>query len=568
MAARRSAAASEQLLNFLRLACITLTSAESLLQQLLVEDLAATLKGVPELPPARVAEIFQRLKRPLLPPTVPERPPSKGGDSVQGFVALLLSDIVALVNRELKVLSERSVYPLSARPDHVLMRLRDAFSELSNALILVEDKMREADDANESVRSKLVREGSLDVVGYTISRVEHLRTMFPSAGSWVAFGVFTNGRSVRIFRVSMSEAPDGTVTPSVLATPLLPLLEGSGAVPEGFTALVRLLSASPAELCELAVPPADLSLSVAGAPLHVEDRLGTGGFTNVYATCFEGAAAVVKCALVGGRTPAARAGLAREASVLRALNDAGCPCVPRLLAVGDALSVTPGSGGGARPPRAAPSAPCLVLAPRGVPLCMFAVTLESDAARLALARRVARGALRALRGAHAAGFVHGDVRPSNLVLLADGDGDGDGDGVQLVDWGAAKPLGERGSSRWGTLPFVSDDVALCFSPPEPGLDQRPEDAAWEAAPATDLEPVAYLFAAVALCGAAACVPGWHDPLRATPRVSLPLPPPGGPADMVAARGAFLRDHAAQLGAPLFEFMRRVRAGETPYDFEF
>jgi hypothetical protein len=51
-------------------------------------------------------------------------------------------------------------------------------------------------------------------------------------------------------------------------------------------------------------------------------------------------------------------------------------------------------------------------------------------------------------------------------------------------------------------------------------------------------------------------------------MSPPLPPPGGPADMVAARRAFLHDHKAQLGAPLFEFLRRVRAGEMPYDFEF
>ena len=148
-----------------------------MLQELLVEDMAATLAGLPELPSARMEELFQRLKRPLLPPTAPERPPPKGGNSVQGFVTLLLSDIAKLVNSQLKVLSERAVYPLSARPDHLLVRLRDAFSELSNALVLVEDKMREADDADESVRSKLVREGTLDAVGYAISRVEHLRAM-------------------------------------------------------------------------------------------------------------------------------------------------------------------------------------------------------------------------------------------------------------------------------------------------------------------------------------------------------------------------------------------------------
>jgi hypothetical protein len=95
-----------------------------------------------------------------------------------------------------------------------------------------------------------------------------------------------------------------------------------------------------------------------------------------------------------------------------------------------------------------------------------------------------------------------------------------------------------------------------------------EPATWQAAPATDLESVAYLFAAVALCGEAACAPGWHDPLRATPRRPPPLPPPASPADMVAARRQFLDDHAAQLGEPLFEFLQRVRAGDAPYDLAF
>ena len=181
---------------------------------------------------------------------------------------------------------------------------------------------------------------------------------------------------------------------------------------------------------------------------------------------------------------------------------------------------------------------------------------------MALARRVVAGVLRALRGAHAARFVHGDVRPSNVVLDAGGGG-----GVRLVDWGAARQIGERGDSRWGTLPFVADKVALCFTPVE--LGNQAEPAAWTAEPATDLEAVAYLFAAVALCGQAACAPAWYDPLRATPRLPPPLlPPPATPEDMVAARRQFLDDHAAQLGEPLFEFLRRVRAGETPYDFEF
>jgi hypothetical protein len=464
-AARRAAGASEKLLTFMRLACVTVTSADAMLQVILVEDEVATLAGLPEVHAARLAELFRRLDRPTLPSTAPERTLQSGGGevSVQAFVALLLSDIISFVGSELKVLSERVVSPLSARPDHVVVRERDASAELSNSLIVFEDTPPEANDAAKSTSSEKVRQGTLDAVGYVISRVEHLRNTFPSADTWTAFAVFTNGRSVRVFRVWMETSADGVVTTGVLATPLLPLSGGAaGEVPEGFAALVRLLSASPAQLCELAIPPWDVCMRVAGAPLQLEERLGTGGFTNVYAASFEGVAAVVKCAHVGGRTPLARAGLAREASILRALNAARCPGVPQFLAEGD-LSASPAPPG-TKAARALPSAvPFLVLAPRGAPLCALAAATRSDEERLALAHRVAADVLRALRGAHAAGFVHGDVRPSNVVLDAAGGG-----GAQLVDWGAARRLGERGNSRWGTMPFVADQVAMCFTPVELG----------------------------------------------------------------------------------------------------
>ena len=133
-----------------------------------------------------------------------------------------------------------------------------------------------------------------------------------------------------------------------------------------------------------------------------------------------------------------------------------------------------------------------------------------------------------------------------------------------MDWGAARQIGESRDSPWGNLPFVADEVARCFTPIEPG--EKP--FTWTATPATDLEAVVYLFAAVTLCGQAACAPGWYDPMRVIPRLPPPLPPPPGPIDMVETRAQFLEQHAQQLGAPLFDFLRRVRAGEAPYDFAF
>jgi len=55
------------------------------------------------------------------------------------------------------------------------------------------------------------------------------------------------------------------------------------------------------------------------------------------------------------------------------------------------------------------------------------------------ALHIARHVLRALGHAHAAGIVHRDVKPDNIVLI---DHDGDRDFVKLLDFGIAKLIGE------------------------------------------------------------------------------------------------------------------------------
>ncbi len=130
--------------------------------------------------------------------------------------------------------------------------------------------------------------------------------------------------------------------------------------------------------------------------------------------------------------------------------------VPQCLSFG--VRVLRSGAGGARQ---APPCPVMVLRPSGVPLAQWVerrVALAEGAARggsgggaaaeaaaarerLACADAVLPRLLRALAAAHAAGWVHCDVRPSNIVVTPAG--------AMLVDWGAAACAGEGEAARRG-----------------------------------------------------------------------------------------------------------------------
>lgn len=67
----------------------------------------------------------------------------------------------------------------------------------------------------------------------------------------------------------------------------------------------------------------------------------------------------------------------------------------------------------------------------------------------AVARQLAAG----LAAAHASGIVHGDIKPANVMLTADGT-------VKLLDFGLAETgsvVGGRPGGPWGTLPYMSPE---------------------------------------------------------------------------------------------------------------
>jgi tetratricopeptide (TPR) repeat protein len=78
----------------------------------------------------------------------------------------------------------------------------------------------------------------------------------------------------------------------------------------------------------------------------------------------------------------------------------------------------------------------------------------------------AEGACAALGAIHAAGFVHGDVKPENILIV--GRPPHSAADVRLVDLGLSGPSGELGRPR-GTPGFAAPEV-LAGNPPTPGSD--------------------------------------------------------------------------------------------------
>jgi hypothetical protein len=225
--------------------------------------------------------------------------------------------------------------------------------------------------------------------------------------------------------------------------------------PEGFKLLYRLLcrdyvfSAAAA----LGLPEiASLKLNT-GEFLHIGERLGAGAFCDVYA--IPDTNNVVKTPRVAFRGVLEQ--IEAEVNALKALRGVeGLPSFVR-----KAL----------RSPRTQQTDvqreqlvewPILVLSPRGLGVQRVFVQemgiLGDDKKTLqlrrqALAHDVFYFGLRVLREAHQRGLVHGDVRPSNFVVVT-------GDtkkSLLLIDWGMSRAFGAdiRGC---GSMPFADESV--------------------------------------------------------------------------------------------------------------
>ena len=272
----------------------------------------------------------------------------------------------------------------------------------------------------------------------------------------------SNGADVVFLRVRSGvragEEPfGGTPCPTEQAPPL-PLLRGWNPAdptvvplkpPAGFTALWRVLHTEPALLNGCTQPLESITVDAPplfSGELQLGMRLGCGGSSDVYAcTLPDGASAAVKVARAA--TSRVNEWFDKEQANLERLRTAQPGAVPVLL----------GAGSRELPARASVlsrnslAAPwrLLFLSPAGVPLSAAleehlqrAAAVRNAAApgELRRARRafgdiVAAGVLRGLGAAHAAGIIHCDVRPGNVVFV---DEPRSGGAVLLVDYGLSR----------------------------------------------------------------------------------------------------------------------------------
>jgi len=128
----------------------------------------------------------------------------------------------------------------------------------------------------------------------------------------------------------------------------------------------------------------------------------------------------------------------------------------------------------------------LVMSPVGTDL--WSNKIVGTAPRIAFAAKALGQVWNALIAAHAAGYVHTDVRPSNIIRAKD-----DSSKVVLIDWGLAEGIG--GAFREAKL--MMGEVAFFGGR---RLDIVTDDDKWKPEPVDDLQSAVLMACALAETG--------------------------------------------------------------------
>ena len=443
--------------------------------------------------------VLKAAQRVVLPPVPPVEAPECGETgSVHAWLGTVFERVLecvpqpprwTLIHEPQALRTQRGV------PDWVLTDTRDT-TEWATTSALVEAKPLQSGDLNEKA---LLQLGEAQGISYaaTALRAQHRENAVPHPRRVVLLVANTRCVLLRVLSLSIMGMESCVEVHEFKAQPWgLEITGSAGArASPGVELLARVFSACREDFSG-SVPLPD-ALEYPGLEdhdtsrvLNLARRVGIGGFCDVYASEFRGSPVAVKLSRTfvdSERAALATRLVGHEASVLRELELCASAYLPRCLA---AHVVPP------------PVRSFLVIEPLGVPLPVFWPTQWVDgsssredrsAQRNAerLTRDVVTNVLSALRCAHAKGWVHGDIRPSNVVRCANGT-------CILVDWGAAMRCHSLCDALVGHPLFACDAALGCAAG---------QSVHWLASPAADVECASYLGAAL-LLGTPACVPRW------------------------------------------------------------
>jgi hypothetical protein len=249
----------------------------------------------------------------------------------------------------------------------------------------------------------------------------------------VFYGAVTDLRTIHFFKFDRTQSHYFKITPY---HPLNLIPENYAKAREptpGFVALMRLFTAAPKQLGYPEPPPRLRSFG----QNDIGEHLGSGGSSTVYSTK-EG---VIKISTGGDE---ANRCLRNEIKVLQELNNrpgGDLAQVPTLKRWGE-------DGGKV----------WMTTHPQGTPLTAFVDSPKTDDVKYYF--EIARSLVFTLQSAHRQGWLHLDVRPSNVVTTATTESSGFVDWkkqVYLIDWGLARKQGSLVTNIMGVERYQSTE---------------------------------------------------------------------------------------------------------------